>query len=72
MGGRVGHVVVVLIVLVIVQVEDGNVLERWEGGIGDNNNYDNDNWTDGREGEPDEDNNDNPIGGRGGMVAPER
>ncbi len=50
-GGRVGHVVVVLVVLVNVQVEGGDVVERWEGGIGDNDDYDIDNWTDGREGE---------------------
>ncbi len=49
-GGCVGHVTVVL-VLVIIQVEDGNVVERWEGGIGDNDDYVNDGWTDGREGE---------------------
>ncbi len=46
-----GHVVVVLVVLVFVQVKDGDVVERWEGGVGDKNNYDNDDWTNGREGE---------------------
>ncbi len=50
-GGRVGHIVVVLVVLVIIQVEDGNVMERWEGGVGDDDDYDNDDWTDKREGE---------------------
>ncbi len=50
-GGRVGHVVIILVVLVIIQVEDGDIIERWEGGVGDNDGYDNDNWTDGREGE---------------------
>ncbi len=53
-GGHVGHVVViifVLVILVIVQLEVGDVVERWEGGVGDNDDYDNDNWTNGREGE---------------------
>ncbi len=50
-GSRVGHVVIVLVVLVIIQVEDGNVVERWEGGVGDNDDYNNDNWTNRREGE---------------------
>ena len=50
-GRRVGHVVVVLVILVIIQVEDGDVIERWEGGVGDNDDYDNDDWTNGREGE---------------------
>jgi hypothetical protein len=49
--GRVGHVIIILVVLVIVQVEDGNVVERWEGGVEDNDDYDNNDWTNGREGE---------------------
>jgi hypothetical protein len=42
---------VFLVVLVIVQVEDSDVVERQEGGVGDNNDYDNNDWTNGREGE---------------------